>query len=449
MQRRQAIRSLFGASALMPAVVGDLLADGSPSQHAAGPGRGPHFAPKAKNVIFIYLSGGFSHIDTFDYKPALIERAGEKHHRGKPLFAPSWEFKPRGRSGLMVSELFPHIGSCADDLCLIRSLTSDHGNHFQATLGLHTGSFTVPRPSFGSWTSYGLGNENRDLPSFVVLAPRMPYAGGQVWGNEFLPAAHAGTRIADPADPVPNLRRLSPSEQVQRLELDLLGQLDRRHGFERPGDGRLAARMKSFETAFGMQMQMPDALDVKRESKATLAEYGLDPDAPRGMAWQCLVARRLVERGVRFVELIDTGSNRNWDSHSNMRDHERLARNVDRPVAALLRDLKSRGLFGDTLVVFATEFGRTPTRDGDYGRGHHPACFSGWLAGAGVKAGHVHGETDELGHQVASDPVGTHDFHATLLHLLGFDHTRLTYRHGGRDFRLTDVGGEIVPGVLA
>jgi len=430
----------------MPAIVGELLAEGGKRPPLAA--RGPHFRPKAKNIIFVYLSGGLSHVDSFDYKPVLAERDGQMH-RSKPLFGPRWEFKRRGESGLQISELFPHIASRADDLCLIRSMRSDHGNHFQATLGLHTGSFTVTRPSLGSWVSYGLGSENANLPAFVTLAPRLPYAGGQVWNNDFLPAEHAGTRIADPADPVPYLRPLSPSQKVQRLELDLLEKLNRRHGLERPGDNRLDARLKSFETAFGMQMQFPAALDVKKESKATLAEYGLDPDNSSGMAWQCLVARRLVERGVRFVELIDTGSNRNWDSHSNIDDHAGLARNVDRPVAALLRDLKSRGMFDDTLVVFTTEFGRAPLLDGKNGRGHHARCFCTWLAGAGVKRGHAHGETDELGMEVARDEVHIHDFHATLLHLLGFNHERLTYRHGGRDFRLTDVRGKVVEGVLA
>lgn len=425
----------------MPAMMSELLAGGPL------PGRA-HFPPRAKNIIFVYLSGGFSHVDTFDPKPELLKRDGQAHGR-KKLFAPQWGFKPRGESGIEISDLFPHIAQRADDLCVMRSLWSDHGNHFQATLGLHTGSFTVPRPSLGSWLSYGLGSENQNLPTFVALAPRLPYAGGQVWNNHFLPAEHAATRISDPRNPMPNLRSGSPSQQVQRMELDLLEQLNQRHLLTRSDDASLKGRMDSFETAFGMQMQMPDALDVRRESKATLKAYGLDPENPRGMAWQCLTARRLVERGVRFVELIDTGSSGNWDSHSRMSDHEKLARNVDQPVAALLDDLKARGMFDDTLVVFTTEFGRTPTLDGASGRGHYPKCFSSWMAGAGVKRGHVHGATDDLGMQVVSDGVHIHDFHATILHLMGFDHERLTYRHAGRDFRLTDVAGEVVRGVLA
>lgn len=425
----------------MPAIVSDLLAGG------AAP---PPFAPRAKNVIFVFLTGGFSHVDTFDPKPELIRAGASGMKRGgKTLLPPGWEFKPRGESGMEISELFPHIAGRADELCLIRSMYGDHGNHFQATLGMHTGSFTVPRPSIGSWVSYGLGSENQNLPSFVVLAPHLPYAGGQVFGSDFLPGQHGGTRIVDPSRPLPNMRSLSPSEQAQQLELGLLGKLNERHKIERGGDPKLAARIRSFETAFGMQMQMPEALDVKGESRHTLESYGLDAEEPEGFAWQCLVARRLVERGVRFVELIDTGSKANWDAHEAMSTHAPLARNVDRPVAALLDDLKARGMMDDTLVVFTTEFGRSPTLSGKSGRDHHAKCFSSWLAGAGVKRGHVHGATDDLGQNVVSDGVHVHDFHATMLHLLGFDHERLTYRHAGRDYRLTDVAGSVVDGVLA
>lgn len=444
MNRRTSIRSLLGGSALMPAIVSDLLAGG---EVGAIPG-GPHFAPKAKNIIFVYLSGGFSHLDSFDPKPELAKAAAAgRKHGGKDLLPSGWEFKPRGESGIEISELFPHIAARADDLCLIRSMHGDHGNHFQATLGLHTGSVTVPRPSMGSWVSYGLGSENHNLPSFVVLAPRLPYAGGQVFGSDFLPGRHAGIRIAGRS--LPNLRPLSSSESAQRLELGLLGRLNERHRLARDPDPQLAARIRSFETAFGMQMQMPEALDVQKESRATLDAYGIDPDRPNDFAWECLAARRLVERGVRFVEIIDTGSDKDWDAHVDMKTHGRLARNVDRPVAALLDDLKARGMFDDTLVVFTTEFGRSPTLTGKNGRGHHSACFSSWMAGAGVRRGHVHGQTDAFGAAVVEDGVHTHDFHATILHLLGVDHKRLTYRHGGMDYRLTDLAGNVVDGVLA
>ncbi len=443
MRRRHAIRSLLGGGALMPAIVSDLLGGG------AGP-RGPHFPPRAKNVIFIYLSGGFSHLDSFDPKPELARAAASGgRHKGKPLLAPLWEFSPRGGSGTEISELFPHIAGRADELCLIRSMHGDHNNHFQATLGLHSGSFSVPRPSLGSWVCYGLGSENHNLPSFVVLAPRLPYAGGQAFDSDFLPGQYSGARIADPREPLPNLLPQSPSERTQRLELGLLADLNDRHRFARGDDPQLAARIRSFETAFGMQMQMPEALDLERESRATLEAYGLDPAQPAGFGWQCLVGRRLVERGVRFVELIHTGSSDNWDAHYDMKSHGPLAAEVDRPVAALLDDLAARGMSDETLVVFTTEFGRGPVLDGKNGRNHQASCFSTWLAGAGVRRGHVHGASDGLGEKVAEGGVHIHDFHATLLHLLGFDHKRLTYRHGGRDFRLTDVAGEVVGGVLA
>src|SRR5688572_30764424 len=327
-------------------------------------------------------------------------------------------------------------------------MTGSHFEHFQATLGVHTGSLTVKRPSVGSWVSYGLGTENHNLPSFVVLAPHLPYAGTQVWSSDFLPVAHQGTRIVPGREPVQDLRRRSPSDEVQRMELDLLSRFNRRHQKDRPSDPLVAGRIKSFETAFGMQQAMPDVLDLSKETDATLALYGLERGSTRGFGWQCLIARRLVERGVRFVELIDTGSNNNWDSHNDMKAHGPLAKNVDKPIAGLLRDLKSRGMLEDTLVVWTTEFGRTPTIDGPTGRSHFNVAFWSWLAGAGVKGGYVHGKTDEYGAKIVEDPVHVHDFHATILHLLGFDHEKLTFRHAGRDFRLTDVSGNVVKQIL-
>jgi hypothetical protein len=348
-----------------------------------------------------------------------------------------------------VSELFPQMATCVDDFCVIRSLHGTHFEHFQATLGVHTGSVSVKRPSLGSWVSYGLGTENGDLPSFVVLAPYLPYAGTQVWSSDFLPVAHAGTRVLPGAEPIPNLQRRAASEQVQQLELDLLARFNRRHHAARPHDPLLAGRIRSFETAFGMQRAMPDVLDLSRESDATLQMYGLERDSTQGFAWQCLIARRMAERGVRFIELIDSGSSNNWDSHSKMEDHRPRAANVDRPIAALIKDLKARGMLDDTLVVWTTEFGRTPHLDGPTGRSHHPYVFSSWLAGGGVRAGMTYGSSDEYGYEPAENPVHLHDFHATILHLLGFDHTRLTYRHSGRDFRLTDVSGRVVHEILA
>ena len=447
--RRQMVRSLVGGSAVFPAIVQQLLAD---SGDALAP-KAPHFPGKAKRVIFMYMSGGASHVDTFDYKPKLAEagKKGEKAPNGRAFLPAQWEFKPRGKSGLYVSELFPRVGECADELCVIRSMKGDHMDHFQATLGIHTGSVSLPRPSIGSWVSYGLGTENRNLPSFIVLAPKLPYAGGQVWSSDFLPAIHTGTLVEPGSEPVLNLRRRTPSDDVQRLELSLLERFNRKHLQQRTGDSDLAARLKSFETAFGMQTATPEALDLSKETDATHKLYGLERGSTQGFAWQCLVARRLIERGVRFVELIDTGSfgPANWDAHENIKSHEPLAKNVDQAAAGLIKDLRSRSLLDETLVVWTTEFGRSPYTEGTIGRGHYNRAFSSWLAGGGVKGGVAYGQTDDYGTEVAEDLCHVHDFHATILHLLGFDHTRLTFRHGGRDFRLTDVAGNVVRKILA
>jgi hypothetical protein len=424
------VRSLVGGSILMPGILAQLLADDARGEvvDPLAP-KPPQFPARAKRVIFLYMSGGVSHLDSFDPKPRLVADQGKPRSNtpgARPYLAPLWEFQPRGQSGIEISNLFPNIAECADDLCLIRSMHGDHNDHFQATLGIHTGSVTVARPSLGSWVSYGLGTVNRDLPSFVVLAPRLPYAGSQVWSADFLPGCHQGTRVLAGSEPIPDLNRRSPSARIQEAELGLLARLNQSH-----------------------QQEMPDVHDLARETDATLALYGLERGQTQGFAWQCLVARRMVERGVRFVELIDSGSSNNWDAHADMKAHGPMARNVDRPIAGLIRDLKSRGLLDDTLVVWTTEFGRTPTTDGPTGRSHQGSAYSSWLAGAGVKGGLVHGKTDEYGAKVVEDEVHVHDFHATILHLLGFDHERLTYRHAGRDFRLTDVHGRVVEEILA
>ena len=452
--RRQMVRSLFSGSIIMPAVFSQLLASDARaaelgSDNPLAP-RQPHFAPKAKRVIFIYLPGGMSHVDSFDCKPKLIEdaKAGRLYQNRRKLLAPLWEFKPRGKSGLMISDLWPHIAECADDLCVINSMRGDHNDHYQATLGIHTGSVTFKRPSIGSWVSYGLGTENQNLPSFVALAPLLPYAGGQVWDSDFLPAVHQGTRVVAGEEPVSNLNRRAASPKIQESELSLLERFNRRHLQTRAGDSQLEGRLKSYETAFGMQQTMPEVLNLSKETDATLKLYGLERDQATGFGWQCLVARRMAERGVRFIELIDVGASKNWDAHGDMKSHEPLARNVDKATAGLLRDLKSRGLWDDTLVVFTTEFGRSPSAEGDYGRGHFNSVFSWWLAGGGVKGGITYGKSDDYGMKVAENEVHVHDLHATVLHLLGFDHTRLTFRHGGRDYRLTDVHGNVVKAIL-
>jgi len=461
--RRGVLRSLIGGSVLFPGIVSQLLAEDVGGSNASDPlaPKPTHFAAKAKRVIFLFMSGGVSHVDTWDPKPRLVADAGQtvsiNEFQGRKgdykmfLKRPQWEFAPHGKSGTEVSGLFPHLAECVDDLCVIRSMQSDHTNHYEATLGIHTGSFTFARPSMGSWISYGLGTVNRNLPSFVVIAPHSPYAGGQVWGSDFLPGSHQGTLVVPGPEPVANIQRRVSSSRLQEFELGVLSRMNERHRAARGDDPLLAARIKSFETAFGMQAEMPDVFDLSRENDATLQMYGLERGSTKGFAWQCLVARRLAERGVRFVELIDVGSSNNWDAHGDMLTHVPLAKNVDQPIAGLLRDLKQRGMLDDTLVVWTSEFGRTPFNAAAdaKGREHHHWVFSSWLAGAGVKPGSTYGESDEYGVNVGQNPVHVHDFHATILHLMGLDHERLTYRHSGRDYRLTDVKGNVVAKILA
>jgi hypothetical protein len=420
------------------------------------------FPARAKTVIFIFSTGGASHVDTFDHKPKLYDADGKtvaaasadvakRTAAAQFIKRPNWEFRPYGKCGTKVSDLFPCLGRCADDLCVINSLHGDSGGHDKATMGMHTGSFNFARPSIGAWVSYGLGTENQNLPSFVVLAPKPPYTGTQAWGADFLPGCHQGTHVVPGPAPVPDVQRLSPTAELQQMELELLGQANRKHQRQRAADLALEAQIRSFETAFGMQKAAPEAFDLSNESDATLELYGTKRGDAPGFAWQCLVARRLTERGVRFIELLDVGSSGNWDSHGDMNDHAKLARNIDRPLAALIKDLKGRGLLDSTLLVWTTEFGRTPynaAKDAK-GREHHNAVFSSWMAGGGVKGGLTWGRSDELGATVAENGVHVHDLHATILHLCGLDHEKLTYRHAGRDFRLTDVAGRVVQGILA
>ena len=420
-----------------------------------------HFPAKADRVIFLYSTGGVSQVDTFDHKPQLTRDHGKSvtasrwlnksGNYERFLIKSRWGFKQYGRSGTWVSDLFPHFGGVIDDVCLLNAMHCESDGHDKATLAAHTGSAQAIRPSAGAWVSYGLGTENRNLPSFMVLAPAAPYAGAQTWGSDFLPACHQGTHVVPGKEPLPNLKPGTPNSELQAMELALLGKLNRAHLEQRAADEALDARIRSFETAFGMQREAPDAFDLSRESDATLKLYGLTRGANTGFGWQCLVARRLAERGVRFLELIDVGSSSNWDSHGNMGDHERLARAIDQPIAGLITDLKQRGMLDRTLLVWTTEFGRTPfNQKADHpGREHHNLVFSSWMAGGGVKRGHVHGQSDEHGILPATGAVHTHDLHATMLHLLGLDHERLTYRYAGRDFRLTDVAGEVVRPILA
>jgi hypothetical protein len=426
----------------------------------------PHFAARAKQVVVLYMSGGYSHVDTFDPKPRLIREhdisIGPELRgavSGQPaadryLKAPLWRFRPNEKCGTEVSDLFPELREVMHEVALIRSMHSDHRDHGEATLQLHTGSTSVAMPGLGAWLSYGLGTFNPNLPSHVVISEHRPYSGPQIWDSNFLPGVHSGVQIRPGKEPLPYLTPASPAP-LQQLELGLLESLNRKHLRNRHGDPQLTARMESFRTAKGLQDLAPEVLDLSRESKKTLELYGSKSGDRTSYASQCLTARRLIENGVRFVEIIDAvGACRdNWDAaHRDVGTHAKYARRVDRPIAGLIQDLKQRGLFDDVLLVFCTEFGRSPWAQdgkGTKSRTHHPAAFSCWLAGGGVQGGIVHGQTDDIGNRVETDAVHMHDFHATILHLMGLDHKQLTYRHAGRDFRLTDVHGEVVTQILS
>lgn len=446
MPRRTLIRSMVGGSLLLPGILSELLAvDASRGSDGPLAPKPPHFAPKAKRVIFLFATGGVSHIDTFDPKPSAKGRDGSGKDK---LMGSVFPYSANKRCGTEVSDLFPHLREQMDDICVIRSMKSAHFDHTEAAVGMHTGSPTFARPSMGSWLSYGLGTVNQNLPSFIVIAPHLPYGGTQVYASDFLPAYHQGTRVIPGAQPIENLTAFTTQRDIQELELSLTDAFNRGHLKLREDDSQLAARIKSFETAFQMQTAGPEAFDVSTEDDRTLELYALKRGENTGFGWQCLVARRLAERGVRFIELVDTGSRPNWDSHGEMKEHVPLAKAVDQPMAALIKDLKQRNMLDETLIVWATEFGRTPTKDGKNGRGHHGDCFSVWLAGGGIKGGIVHGETDDIGKAITRDKVEVHDLHATILHQMGIDHTKLTYRHAGRDFRLTDVHGKIIRDIL-
>jgi hypothetical protein len=408
--------------------------------------RDPMVPAKAKRVIFLYMSGGVSHVDTFDPRPKL---AADHHkpYKQEFLHGSPWVGKRYAKCDTEVSELFPHIGSMMDDICLIRSMYNDIPNHPQAILQVHGGSTVQPRPSMGSWVSYGLGTTNKDLPSYVVLAPEVPYGGSAVWDSSFLPAFHQGVRVIPGQEAIPNMTRPGYAD-IQDMDLGLINFFNQRHLNQHDADRTLAARIKTFETAYRMQKEAPEVFDISKESESTLQLYGVERGTNKGFGWMCLVARRLAERGVRFVELIDGGYDKytNWDSHLDIRMHEPRAKATDVPIAGLLRDLKSRGMLEDTLVVWTTEFGRNPAdaSPDEEGRRHHSAVYSSWVAGGGFKGGTVYGASDDYGITVANNPVHIHDFQATLLNQLGLDHTKLTFRHAGRDYRLTDVSGHVV-----
>jgi hypothetical protein len=415
-------------------------------------------------VIFLFLHGGVSHVDTFDPKPALARMHGKPLPFAKPKFefAPTgnllqspWKFHKHGKSGIEVSELFPHLGSCIDDVCVIRSMNGGNQvSHGPALLTLHTGDGVFNRPSMGAWALYGLGSENQDLPGFLVLSPSVYHGGAQNYGSAFLPASYQGTRIGDGHTPftAARLSNVTPGDDpsLQRLQLDLLRRTNLRHIQRTGSDPRLEARIEAAELAFRMQAEAPGVLDLSGETRETLALYGIGSGPTDEFGRQCLLARRCAERGVRFVQVCHSYPRNYWDAHGGLKaNHSDNALKVDRPIAGLIRDLRRRGLLEDTLVICGTEFGRTPASQGSDGRDHHPHAFSMLLAGGGVRGGTAYGRTDEFGYYVVEDKVTIPDLHATILHLLGLDHTRLTYRHAGRDFRLTDVRGEVVKAIIA
>jgi hypothetical protein len=429
--------------------------------------RGLHHAPRARNVIFLYMDGAPSQVDTFDYKPML-----EKHHGKDPkdvigkvektqfdnngkVMKPLWQFRQRGQSGLWCSDLLPNIAGCMDDLCVVKSVTSNFSEHTSGNYFLHTGTGSQGRPSMGAWVSYGLGSDNQNLPGFIVLnGGLIPVGGLDNFNSGFLPASYQGSVFRPGDPPVANLRRLEKTPELQKRKADYVKALDAQARATPGYDEQFESAVRNYELSENMEAVAPETMDLSKESEATKKLYGLDAAYPQTQIYarQCLSARRMIERGVRFVELtcpVIGGADR-WDQHGGLKKgHEDNARAVDQPIAGLLKDLKARGLLDQTLVIWAGEFGRTPFAQGSDGRDHNPYAFTVWMAGGGVKAGTAYGETDDWGYKVVNGKLEMHDLHATILHLLGVDHKRLTVRFGGRDMRLTDVHGEVVREILA
>jgi hypothetical protein len=462
LNRRQMLGRFACGFGLLP--LADLLAREARAEGNPLAARPPHFRPRAKRVIFLFMSGGPSHVDLFDPKPRLARDNGKplpfempKLMRTKTgnLLASPFKFARHGACGMEISELLPNLARRADDLCLIRSMVADNINHNGACLQMNTGEDAFSRPSMGSWLLYGLGSMNQNLPGFVVISPAQPAQGAPLWSSSFLPAAYQGTLVSNLDAPIANLTNSRVPSRRQRAQLDALKELNQLHRARRAEDSRLSARIESFELPYRMQTAAPRAFDATRETAATQKLYGMDDPVTETFGRQCLMARRLVERGVRFVQVYHTQTSKRsscqlWDQHGGLR--EELRNNcaaVDRPIAGLLRDLKARGLLDETLVIWGGEFGRTPTAENANGREHHPFGFSMFLAGGGVRGGTIHGATDDYGWHAVENRVHVHDLHATALHLLGIDHERLTYRYAGRDYRLTDVHGNVVREILA
>ena len=405
--------------------------------------RPPHHAPRAKRVIFMFMQGGPSHLDTFDWKPELAKAGGASR-----LLAPVFKFAPQGKSGLMISEIFPQLSAHADRLCVLKGMRTKNPGHQQATVAVHTGNEMFVRPSMGAWVVYGLGSEAEDLPGFVTIDPIADLGGAMNYGSAFLPATYQGTRFSTGGRGVPNLDGNQLSGAAQRRQLDFIQSANRRVLEQQPGNAEIEGVIQSYELAYRMQTSVPASLDLSTEPAAIRALYGLDDAATSRFGTQCLMARRLAEKGVRFIQLTQAG----WDHHSSLRAGlTRQAAAIDRPIAGLLADLEQRGMLAETLVVWGGEFGRGPHGDNDRadGRGHNATGYTMWMAGGGVKGGYVHGATDPLGKTAEQGVMDTHDLHATILHLLGLDHERLTFRYAGRNFRLTDVAGEVAEAIVA
>ena len=434
--RRELLRSAscgFGSLALAGLAQQQAMAS---SLHA----RSPHFPPRAKRVIFLFMQGGPSHIDTFDYKPELTKAA----QRDNKLYPSPFKFSKHGESGIEISEVFPELAKHADDLCLLNGMYTDNPAHPQATIMLHTGSINFVRPSVGAWVLYGLGTENQDLPGFVTINPPTNLGGAQNYGSAFLPPAFQATQINSGENPIANIRP-GVDRAAQRKQIDLIQSMNQNYIARQQANPEVDGIIQSFELAFRMQASVPEMVDIRDESEATKQRYGIGEKVTDSFGKQCLMARRLAEAGVRFIEI----SHRGWDQHRDL--SKRLATNglaTDRPIAALLKDLKDRGMLDETLVVWGGEFGRQPQMQNNDGRGHNHRGFSMWMAGGGVRGGMRYGATDPTGLYAVENKVHTHDLHATMLHLLGLDHERLTYRYSGRDFRLTDVHGNVLRDVL-
>lgn len=465
--RRQWLqRSAIGFGQLALTALLQQTCEAAGREVAAGPltAKSPHHPPRARRIVFLFMKGGPSHVDTFDPKP-LLDRDHEKPFpfalprvtfakQGDLLKSP-WKFRRYGESGLPVSDLFPHVAEHIDKLCLLRSVHGTNPAHGGALLKLHTGSDQFVRPSLGSWVTYGLGTENENLPAFVTICPTLAHGGVNNWGAAFLPPYCQGTpignaSIASSAAVVKHIRNPRIDPDAQRRQLDFLAEMNRQQLSVAGDAGVLEGRLNSFELAFRMQSTMPEIQSLDQESEATRRLYGIDDPVTEDFGRQCLMARRLLERGVRFVQVTHSDSEVQWDQHSDLyHGHTKNAAEVDKPIAGFLSDLQRRGLLDDTLVLWGGEFGRTPTAQGTNGRDHNPHGFTMWMAGGGVKGGHAYGATDEYGYYAVEDKLHVNDLHATILYLLGLDHERLTYRHAGRDFRLTDVAGRVATGILA